>query len=160
MLCDLTQSGTHEWGSDSAPATKRKSVRPMSAPHAAGEDQAVKVTINVDCKPAEAREFCGLPDLRPLQAAWLLEIEKRMLAEVERRPAASRGAKLVIWNRSSQHYGRALSRMRQQECGLALCLRNRMAILECAEWPSPAAAAPASATLRRNRRTAVEQRRG
>ena len=99
----------------------------------------MKVTINVDCKPAEAREFCGLPDLRPLQAAWLLEIEKRMLAEVERRLAASRGAKLVIWNRSSQHYGRALSRMRQQECGLALCLRNRMAILECAEWPSPAA---------------------
>ena len=29
--------------------------------------------------------------------------------------------------------------MRQQECGLALCRRNRMAILECAEWPSPAA---------------------
>jgi hypothetical protein len=33
----------------------------------------VKVTINVDRKPAEAREFCGLPDLRPLQAAWLLD---------------------------------------------------------------------------------------
>ena len=26
----------------------------------------------------------GLPDLRPLQAAWLAEVEKRMIAEVER----------------------------------------------------------------------------
>jgi hypothetical protein len=44
----------------------------------------MKITINVDCTPAEAREFLGLPDLRPLQAAWLSEIEKRMIAEVDR----------------------------------------------------------------------------
>jgi hypothetical protein len=35
----------------------------------------MKITINVDCTPAEAREFLGLPDLRPLQAAWLAEVE-------------------------------------------------------------------------------------
>ena len=35
----------------------------------------MKITINIDCTPAEAREFVGLPDLRPLQAAWLAEIE-------------------------------------------------------------------------------------
>ena len=35
----------------------------------------MKITINVDCTPAEAREFFGLPDLRPLQAAWLAEVE-------------------------------------------------------------------------------------
>jgi hypothetical protein len=48
------------------------------------EDQAVKVTINVDCTPAEAREFFGLPDLRPLQAAWLAEVEKRLVADMQR----------------------------------------------------------------------------
>jgi hypothetical protein len=44
----------------------------------------MKITINVDCTPAEAREFLGLPDLRPLQAAWLAEVEKRLIADVQK----------------------------------------------------------------------------
>ena len=44
----------------------------------------MKITINVDCTPAEAREFFGLPDLRPLQAAWLAEVEKRLIADMQR----------------------------------------------------------------------------
>jgi Family of unknown function (DUF6489) len=44
----------------------------------------VKITINVDCTPAEAREFLGLPDVRPLQAAWLSEVEKRMVADAQK----------------------------------------------------------------------------
>jgi hypothetical protein len=43
----------------------------------------MKITINVDCTPAEAREMLGLPDLQPLQNAWLAEIEKRMMANLE-----------------------------------------------------------------------------
>jgi hypothetical protein len=48
------------------------------------EDQTVKITIDVDCTPAEAREFFGLPDLRPLQAAWLAEVEKRLVADMQK----------------------------------------------------------------------------
>jgi hypothetical protein len=48
------------------------------------EDQSVKITINVDCTPTEAREFFGLPDLRPLQAAWLAEVEKRVVADIQK----------------------------------------------------------------------------
>ena len=44
----------------------------------------MKVTINIECTPAEAREVMGLPDIRPLQAAWLAEIEKRMMADMDR----------------------------------------------------------------------------
>jgi len=44
----------------------------------------MKITINVDCTPAEAREFFGLPDLRPLQAAWLAEIENRLIADMQK----------------------------------------------------------------------------
>jgi hypothetical protein len=44
----------------------------------------VKITIDVDCTPAEAREFFGLPDLRPLQAAWLAEVEKRLIADMQK----------------------------------------------------------------------------
>ena len=44
----------------------------------------MKITIDVDCTPAEAREFFGLPDLRPLQTAWLAEVEKRLVADMQR----------------------------------------------------------------------------
>ena len=44
----------------------------------------MKITIDVDCTPAEAREFFGLPDLRPLQAAWLAEVEKRLVADMQK----------------------------------------------------------------------------
>ena len=44
----------------------------------------MKITIDVDCTPAEAREFFGLPDLRPLQAAWLAEVENRLVADMQK----------------------------------------------------------------------------
>ena len=44
----------------------------------------MKVTLEVDCTPLEARQFMGLPDVQPLQAAAMAEMEKRMLTEMER----------------------------------------------------------------------------
>ena len=41
----------------------------------------MKVTIEIDCTPIEARQFMGLPDVQPMQAAVMAEIEKRMTAE-------------------------------------------------------------------------------
>lgn len=38
----------------------------------------MKVRIDVDCSPAEARAFLGLPDVAPLQAALMAELEARM----------------------------------------------------------------------------------
>jgi hypothetical protein len=38
----------------------------------------VKVTINIDCTPDEARTFFGLPDVKPMQQAMLQEMEARM----------------------------------------------------------------------------------
>ena len=40
----------------------------------------MKVTIDIDCSPAEARAFFGLPDLQPMQERILGEIEQRMKA--------------------------------------------------------------------------------
>ena len=53
-----------------------------------------------------------------------------------------------------------MGRWREQESDLALRLRDRLAILECPERRSAAPAAAASAALRPNRQTAVEERRG
>ncbi len=44
----------------------------------------MKIRIDIDCTPAEARQFIGLPDLEPLQKAVMAEVEKRMMAELER----------------------------------------------------------------------------
>lgn len=38
----------------------------------------MKVTINIDCTPEEARAFMGLPDVRPLQDAMMAELRQRM----------------------------------------------------------------------------------
>ena len=40
----------------------------------------MKITINVECTPEEARAFLGLPDVGPMQARMLKEIEAQMLA--------------------------------------------------------------------------------
>jgi hypothetical protein len=38
----------------------------------------MKVNIEIDCTPQEARAFFGLPDLGPLQAAVLAQLQERM----------------------------------------------------------------------------------
>lgn len=44
----------------------------------------MKCTIDFECSPLEARQFFGLPDVQPLQAKVLAELERKMLAEMER----------------------------------------------------------------------------
>lgn len=43
----------------------------------------MKVTIDIDCTPEEARTFLGLPDVAPMQAALMAEIEKQMKANLQ-----------------------------------------------------------------------------
>ncbi len=43
----------------------------------------MKVTVDIECTPLEARQFFGLPDVQPLQAALLAQMEKKMTAEME-----------------------------------------------------------------------------
>ena len=39
---------------------------------------AMKVTVNIDCTPEEARAFFGLPDIRQFQDSMMTEVQKRM----------------------------------------------------------------------------------
>ena len=43
----------------------------------------MKVTVDFDCTPVEAREFFGLPDVKPMQAKVMDEVEKRILAQLD-----------------------------------------------------------------------------
>lgn len=38
----------------------------------------MKFTVNLDCTPAEARAFLGLPDVAPLHDAWLAKAQSLM----------------------------------------------------------------------------------
>jgi hypothetical protein len=43
---------------------------------------AVKIRVDVDCTPEEARTFLGLPDVQPMQEALLREMQARMMANI------------------------------------------------------------------------------
>lgn len=43
----------------------------------------MKITVNVDCTPEEARQFLGLPDVKPMQDALMKEVEERMRATLQ-----------------------------------------------------------------------------
>ena len=46
----------------------------------------MKTTINIEieCTPAEARSFLGLPDVEPVQTAVMERLQERMLSEIDR----------------------------------------------------------------------------
>ncbi len=39
----------------------------------------MKITIDIDCTPEEARAFLGLPDVAPMQEAVMAEVQQRLL---------------------------------------------------------------------------------
>jgi len=43
----------------------------------------MKITIDVDLTPAEAREMLGMPNIQKVQEAFLKQIEKKMTDEIK-----------------------------------------------------------------------------
>jgi len=43
----------------------------------------MKVKIDIDLSPLEARELMGLPDVRALQQAWLEKMNKKMEEQMD-----------------------------------------------------------------------------
>jgi Family of unknown function (DUF6489) len=44
---------------------------------------AMKVNIEVDCTPDEARRFLGLPDVAPMQQSLIAAMEKRLVDAIK-----------------------------------------------------------------------------
>ena len=42
----------------------------------------MKITVDVDCTPEEARVFLGLPDLKPMQEALMAQLQERLSANL------------------------------------------------------------------------------
>ena len=44
----------------------------------------MKVNIEIDCTPLEARQFFGLPDLGPMQTAVMDKLQQQMTSNIEK----------------------------------------------------------------------------
>ncbi|MBC7576752.1 MAG: hypothetical protein H7312_05235 [Tardiphaga sp.] len=44
----------------------------------------MKVSVVVDCSPEEARAFFGLPDVQPMQAAIMEQMQGKMMANIDK----------------------------------------------------------------------------
>ena len=56
----------------------------VKAIQAGGEEADMKVQIEIDCTPFEAREFLGLPDVTPIQTAVMDKLQQQMLSNIEK----------------------------------------------------------------------------
>ena len=44
----------------------------------------MKITINIECTPIEAREFIGLPDVQPMQTAIMKQLQDQLAANLDK----------------------------------------------------------------------------
>ncbi len=54
----------------------------------------MKVNVQIDCTPLEARQFFGLPDVGPMQVAVMEKLQQQMTANIEK---ASPEALMQSW---------------------------------------------------------------
>jgi hypothetical protein len=54
----------------------------------------MKITVDIDCTPEEARAFLGLPDVKPMQERLMGELGERMAANLK---AMEPGEMLRTW---------------------------------------------------------------
>ena len=74
----------------------------------------MKIKVDVDCTPDEARRFLGLPDIAPMQQRMMEAMEQRLVEAVngDRHPGAARpvaagrdegpGAVAGLWTQMAQ----------------------------------------------------------
>jgi len=44
----------------------------------------MKVNVEIDCTPLEARQFFGLPDVGPMQTAMMDKLQQQMSANIDK----------------------------------------------------------------------------
>jgi hypothetical protein len=69
----------------------------------------MRIEIDIDCTPEEARRFLGLPDLAPMQTAVLDEVQRQMLDAVKAMgPEAALRAWLPMGMQGAEQMQRAM----------------------------------------------------
>ena len=44
----------------------------------------MKVNVEIDCTPLEARQFFGLPDVQPMQTAVMEKLQSQMMENIQK----------------------------------------------------------------------------
>ena len=44
----------------------------------------MKVNVEIDCTPLEARQFLGLPDVAPMQTAVMERLQQQMISNIDK----------------------------------------------------------------------------
>ncbi|HEX4766441.1 MAG TPA: DUF6489 family protein [Lichenihabitans sp.] len=79
----------------------------------------MKCKIEIECTPLEARQFFGLPDVQPLQAKVMAEVEAKMLAEMERfSPDSILKSWLSIFSQTPEQMQAALTQLMLNSTGM------------------------------------------
>ncbi len=74
----------------------------------------MKCKVEVECTPEEARSFLGLPDVQPMQARIMAEVEKKLVAEMDRfSPDAVLKTWMSLTPQSPEQFQEMISRMFQ-----------------------------------------------
>ena len=68
----------------------------------------MKVTVNVECRPEEARAFMGLPDVQPMQQALMKDLEDRLRSNIS---ALSPETMISTWLPASMQGAEQLQKM-------------------------------------------------
>jgi hypothetical protein len=55
-----------------------------AASHQKRSGAAMKVNVEIDCTPLEARQFFGLPDVQPMQTAVMDKLQQQVMANIEK----------------------------------------------------------------------------
>ena len=72
----------------------------------------MKFNVEVECTAEEAREFLGLPDLKPMQAAVLAPLQQRMVdATTALSPEGLLKTWLTLVPTGSEHYFKAFTNL-------------------------------------------------
>jgi len=48
------------------------------------EEAEMKVNVEIDCTPLEARQFFGLPDVQPMQTAVMDKLQQQMVSNIDK----------------------------------------------------------------------------
>ncbi|WP_076068759.1 DUF6489 family protein [Sphingomonas montana] len=75
----------------------------------------MKITVDIDCTPQEARTFMGLPDLEPLHATYLDRMKRNIeegitadsLQSMLKSWAPMGEAGMMLWKQLSDQMGKA-----------------------------------------------------
>ncbi len=61
----------------------KRTTRPVNRVQSQGKATTMKISVDIDCTPEEARQFLGLPDVRPMQDAVMAQLQEQLQSNLK-----------------------------------------------------------------------------